>query len=71
MSSMKILSARIKELRKEKEKTQKEVANALGISQSTYCDYENNNIEPTASILLKIADYFGVSSDYLLGRQDD
>jgi len=58
-------------LRKEKEKTQKEVANALGISQSTYCDYENNNIEPTASILVKIADYFGVSSDYLLGRQDD
>ena len=61
---------RLKELRIEKKLSQKQIANLLGYAQSTYCDWENGKIEPTASALIKIADLFGVCVDYLLGRQD-
>lgn len=63
-------SIRLKELRNEKGLSQKQIAKDLGYAQSTYCDWENGKIEPTASALIKIADYYGVCIDYLLGRQD-
>lgn len=60
---------RLKELRKESGKTQKELASYLQISQSSYQSYEIGGTEPNISSLIKLADLFGVSLDYLCGRQ--
>lgn len=67
---MKIFADRILELRKEKGISQAVLAKALDVSYSVICYWETNRSEPTAPNLCKIADYFGVSVDYLLGRND-
>ena len=59
-----------KRFRKEFHLTQKQVAAALGVSQQAYQVYENKTA-PTATVLLKLADAFDVSTDYLLGRTDN
>lgn len=48
-------------------KTQKEVADFLGIERSTYAKYENESSEPTFDTLRRLAEYFGTSSDELMG----
>lgn len=58
-------------LRKNKNVTQKEVANALNIPRGTYAHYELGKRSPDHSMLLNLAEYFNVSTDYLLGRADD
>lgn len=60
--------AKLKQLRGTRSQT--EVAEAMGFKQSTYAMYENGKREPGFSNLCRIADYFGVSVDYLLGRTD-
>lgn len=64
------LAERLKELRKERGVRQEQVAVALDISMSAYCNYEQGKREPTASVLDRMADYYSVSVDYLLGRSD-
>jgi transcriptional regulator with XRE-family HTH domain len=64
------LGMRIKELRKENSITQKELAKILNIQNTTLSQYENDINEPNDNIKIKIADYFNVSIDYLLGRTD-
>lgn len=59
---------KLKELRKEAKKTQIEVANYLHISQSNYGKYELEEIEPNIQTLIKLADYYNVTIDYLVGR---
>ena len=59
---------KLKELRKEKHLTQEELANQLKIGRVNYCRYEQEQIEPDLQTLIKIADYYNVSLDYLLGR---
>jgi transcriptional regulator with XRE-family HTH domain len=61
---------RIKELRKKKGLTQKSLASYLGISDRAIGYYENEQRTPPPDILQKIADFFDVSVDYLLGRTD-
>lgn len=61
---------RIKELRKEKQITQAELAKALNISPSTIGMYEQGRREPDYKTLERIADFFRVSTDFLLGRKD-
>ena len=61
---------RLKELRLEHELTQLELAKKLFIAKSSICKYEKDNNFPEASLLQKIADYFNVSVDYLLGKSD-
>lgn len=61
----------ILELRKEHGISQQQAANAIGISQSTIAKIEIGRNEATASTIRKLADFFGVSSDFLLGRTDD
>lgn len=61
---------RLQELRKERGLSQKDFAMAIGYSQSQISQWETNVNEPTASALIKIADYFNVAIDYLLGRND-
>ena len=62
---------RIRELRTENEKTQGEMAQILGISRQVYANYENEINEPPFDILIKMANFFSCSLDYLLGRADD
>ena len=49
---------------------QKDVADALGVKQPTYQVYEAKSI-PSAAIIIKLADAYDVSADYLLGRSDE
>ena len=46
-----------------------EIAREIGIRRNTLHNYRNRKLLPSAETLLKIADYFGVSTDYLLGRE--
>ena len=56
------------ELRKEKEIGQKELAVYLNVSVGTVSNYENDVHSPDLSTLCRLADFFGVTTDYLLGR---
>jgi len=60
----------IRGIREDNDITQAQMANLLNISQNTYSQYETGKIEWTASTLVKIADFFHVSVDYLLDRTD-
>ena len=64
------ISKALKKLRRAKMLTQSEAAEQLGISLSTYQKYERdkNSIIPSLEMLLRIADFYGVSTDFLLGR---
>lgn len=61
----------LKDLRKERNLTQSEVAVALKISRQVYANYENEINQPDCKMLVKLANYFDVSIDYLLGITDD
>ena len=65
---MKMIYKNIKAIREDNDLTQAHMAKLLNVSQNTYSQYENGKIEWTASTLVKIANYFGVSVDYLLDR---
>ena len=65
------LAERLKTLRKEKNITQEEFADVMKVSSRAVRFYEAGKREPTFSSLTAIADYFGVSTDYLLVRSDD
>lgn len=60
----------IKDIRTRKGLTQAEVASALGVSSVVYSRYETGSRQPSIDILIQLADIFGVTVDYLLGRQD-
>ncbi len=57
-------------MRQEHNKTQKEVADFLNVKQNTYSQYENEKRQVPVDILMRLADYYDVSVDYLLGRAD-
>ena len=59
----------IKSLRKENNKTQKDLAELLCIRQNSYQRYETGETEPNITNLIKLADYYNVSIDYLVGRK--
>lgn len=62
---------RLKKLRKEKNLYQKELAEHLGVSRPTVTQYESGQRKPDNETLEKIADFFSVSIDYLLGRTNE
>lgn len=62
---------KLKELREKKGLLQKDVANYLKIARNTYSQYEIGAREPDIITLISLADYFGVSIDYLVGRTDN
>ncbi|TBL70854.1 helix-turn-helix domain-containing protein [Paenibacillus thalictri] len=64
-------SSRILQLREQRQLTQKELAHAIGISRATLSHYENNRRQPDLDTLNKIAEYFEVSVDYLVGMSED
>jgi len=67
---MQIFNKRLCEQRTLNGYTQKQMADFLGIAQPSYIRYENGTAEPTLENLVKLADIFEVSVDYLLGRDD-
>lgn len=62
---------RLKDLRVERHCTQKQVADALGLSTMAIKNYENNRRKPTYDVLVALADYFDVSMDYIAERTDN
>ena len=65
------LNEALKRCRKLRKVTQKQAAISAGVTESMYQFYEYGKREPTASVLISLADYFDVSLDYLVGRSDD
>ncbi|MBE5965827.1 MAG: helix-turn-helix transcriptional regulator [Lachnospiraceae bacterium] len=65
-----MVGKRIRELRIEKGITQNELSNYLGLTPKMISFYELEQRFPPQDILIKLADYFDVSVDYLLGRND-
>lgn len=61
---------RIRELRKAKKVTMKELGNMIGVAESTMSLYETGKRKPDPETLSRLADYFNVSVDYLLGRDE-
>ena len=59
----------LKTLRKQKGISQRDLAEILMVSQQSINKYENHNVEPDIETLIKMADYFQVSLDYLVGRE--
>jgi len=59
---------RIRDLREDKDLTQQQMGDVLYCSARTYCNYECGNVNIPIDILIKLADFHGVSVDYLLGR---
>lgn len=59
---------RIRDLREDRDLTQKQVANILGMSQTGYSKYETGENDIPTQVLIKLADYYHTSVDYLLGR---
>jgi transcriptional regulator with XRE-family HTH domain len=64
------MTFRLKELRKKKRISQLKLALDLNMNQNTISRYENMERQADYTTLIKFADYFGVSLDYLLGRTD-
>jgi transcriptional regulator with XRE-family HTH domain len=65
-----MLSRRIQELRGSLGWSQVELAKRLQISKQTVSNWENDNIQPSVDMLMRLSRLFGVSTDYLLGLED-
>lgn len=65
-----IFKERLKELRKEKNITQKALAELCGVDQSTYAPYETGGNVPPVERIKILANFFGVTVDYLMGESD-
>lgn len=61
---------RMRDLREDHDKTQQEIADVLGTSQTIYARYERGANEMPIRHLVALCDYYGVSADYLLGRSE-
>jgi transcriptional regulator with XRE-family HTH domain len=61
---------RIRDLREDKDLTQKQVAQILGMSQTGYSKYETGENDIPTQVLIKLADFYGTSTDYILERTD-
>ena len=67
---MSLLSERIKELRIKKGYNMRQMATALNLPYTTYVNYEKGEREPNSETIVLMSKYFGVTSDYILGRDD-
>ncbi len=60
----------IRKLRLDNGYTQKQIAEMLGVSQNTYSQYEIGVLNYPVDVVIKLADFYGTTTDYLLGRTD-
>ena len=65
-----IFKERLKELRLEKGLTQKQLGAVFNLRQFTISDWETRGCEPNYQMLVELATYFGVTTDYLLGKEN-
>lgn len=65
-----VLVKKLSELRTQNNLTQEDVAAVLGVARTTYAMYEQGNREMDYELLLKLADHYKVSLDYLFGRSE-
>lgn len=65
-----MICRRIRDLREDHDLTQKAIAEKLGITQRVYSFYETGQHTIPPEILIQLADFYGVTVDYLLGRSD-
>ena len=61
----------LRDLREDRDIRQREIAAYLNVSQNTYSQYENGVIALTDQVLLKLAEYYNVSVDYLMDRTEN
>lgn len=61
----------LREIREDRDIRQKDIAKYLNVSQNTYSQYETGIISLTAEVLIKLANFYGVSIDYLLDQTDN
>ena len=61
---------RLRDMREDKDLKQRELAEILNVSQTTYSRYESGELDITSAALIKLADFYNVSVDYILGRTD-
>ena len=66
-----MLYKRIRDLREDRDMTQKQMGEILSCSQRVYSNYERGELDIPTEILIKLADYHNVSTDYLLNRTDN
>ena len=64
------LSMRLRQLRVDKHLRQEQVANLIGVTKGAVSAYENDIRQPPYDVLIRLANLYRVSTDYLLGRQD-
>lgn len=62
---------RIRDLREDRDLRQVDVSEAIGIDQRTLSNYETGKTNPDSFAIIKLADFFGVSADYLIGRTNE
>jgi transcriptional regulator with XRE-family HTH domain len=65
------MKLRIRDLREDRDLKQKDLADLLKVHQTTYSDYELGRLNIPISALHALADFYGVSIDYLLGRTNE
>lgn len=65
------VAEKLREIRMQRGLSQKDIAELANINQTTYSGYENKISQPTVAVLIRIADVYEVSLDYLAGRTDD
>ena len=68
---MEVTGQRLKLLRKEAGKTQKQIGELLGVTERHYRLCEAGKVDLPSSKIILLADYFGVTTDYLLGRSEE
>ena len=66
-----MLPKRLREQREQKKMTQGELGKIFGVDRATISRYETGDRDPDSELVRKFADFFGVTTDYLLGRTDD
>ena len=71
MKTLEVFGARLKELRKERRIYQREMGELLGVTLRHYQKIEKGEINISALMLCALADHFGVTTDYLLGRCEE
>lgn len=65
------INERLKQLRVDNNLLQKEIAKILNVPKNTYGAWERGNNEPSVDIIIKLADFYQISTDYLLNREEE
>lgn len=70
MEQMPVYAVRLRRLREQKKMKRRVASELCGLSKNMMRRYENGEVEPKASALILLADFYGVSVDYILGVED-